>query len=126
LSSNVVTTSTLTLAEVASALARRVREGAISSDGSLGLYRSFLKDSESFEIFEMTKQIIDAASAHLLASSGSLVRTLDAIHLATAEHIFTADARTGTGIVTADRRLYAAAAAAGVPVEDPGATEADA
>lgn len=48
------------------------------------------------------------------------LRSLDAIHLATAEHLVASD-KTVTAFVTYDKRLAEAAAEAGLPVVTPGA-----
>ncbi len=48
------------------------------------------------------------------------LRTLDAIHLATAEYLVASD-KPLSGFVTYDKRLYRAASAAGLPVAAPGA-----
>ncbi len=62
--------------------------------------------------------------ARVTAYADPLLRSLDAVHLATAEHVMT---HTGTALeafVTYDERLLAAARSVGLPVVAPGITTA--
>jgi hypothetical protein len=108
---------------VASALARRCREGQFDADERNLVFGRFLDDVARFSIIDVNDSILMGASARLLRETdGLLVRTLDAIHLAGAIEWFqrvepnSMDA--GTFIV-ADARLREAAIRAGLPVENP-------
>ncbi|MEV6282858.1 type II toxin-antitoxin system VapC family toxin [Kribbella sp. NPDC051770] len=63
-------------------------------------------------------EIDELVRATAAAYADGLIRSLDAIHLATAQAVFGADL---TAFVTYDQRLLAAADALGLPIHSPGA-----
>lgn len=118
-----VAISMLSFAEVASALARRSREGAIAPDQRLTEYRTFLRHAMRWSVVPVNQAVLESASRILLESAGvPILRTLDAIHLATALQSFMlarqSDANRGS-VVTSDRRMIEVALAAGLLVDNP-------
>jgi predicted nucleic acid-binding protein len=113
-----VVVSMVASAEVASALARRAREGTLAPDEREAAFRTFMRHSLRFETVMLTQRLVERASEFLRVSSAPL-RTLDAIHLATAEQSFILARQAGEDgvLVTADRRLLDAATTAGLTVE---------
>lgn len=115
--------SMLTVSEVASAFSRRVREGAISAGHRQRLFDTFLAHTGRFQVMGVSPDLIEAAAAILLRDTPSAaLRTLDAIHLATAQRSFilARQAASESGVlVAADRRLRDAAFALGTAVDNP-------
>ena len=115
--------SMLTVSEVASALSRRGREGALSAGQRQQLFDTFLAHTVRFQVMPVSPDVIDDAAAILLSDSpGAGLRTLDAIHLATAQRSFilARQAASESGVlVAADRRLREAALALGTAVDNP-------
>lgn len=115
--------SLITIPEIASALARRTREGELSVQQRDGLLRSFLRDVSSFIVIDMSQTVVLRATSLLMTAPASVrLRTLDALHLASAQMAFSRASRGGveTGaFVTADRALLNAAAWAGLTALDP-------
>ncbi|SDD46589.1 type II toxin-antitoxin system VapC family toxin [Actinokineospora iranica] len=101
-----IVTSTLAEVEVPRALRR-------SAPGVLGVVTSVLS---GFVRFEIDGPVRATAAAYL----DKHLRTLDAIHLATAENLV-GSGKSLTAFVTYDKRLAAAVSAAGLPVAAPGA-----
>lgn len=99
--------SDLALTEMASALGRRARESLLSRDVSRRLYREAVKLFTTSHRVELTPPIHRRAESLLLSLSTPL-RSLDALHLATA---LDADAAT---LVSFDPRLRDAAASQGL------------
>ena len=109
--------------EVASALARRAREGGLTTAQRDTLYARFLNDLSDMIIVPLDEALL--ARAADLARTSTLdapLRALDAIHLASAFVIFEThppeDGSAGT-FITADRQLGRAAEHAGLRVIDP-------
>lgn len=102
--------SDLTVSELASALGRRRREGTLEASVAARIYRRFLSDLSDglFLRVELTSEVHREAERMLLASPLLPLRTLDALHLASAA---THDART---ILTFDLNLARAAASFGL------------
>lgn len=102
--------SGLTVTELASALARRRREGVLGAAAAAEIYRRLLSDLADalFGRVELTADVHREAERMLLCSPIASPRTLDALHLALAA---TSDART---ILTFDRSLARAAAGFGL------------
>jgi hypothetical protein len=115
--------SMLAVSEVASALSRRVREGTIRADQRQRLFDTFLAHTGRFQVMRVSPEVIDDAAAILLRDPpGAGLRTLDAIHLATAQRSFilARQAASESGVlVAADRRLRDAALALGTAVDNP-------
>jgi predicted nucleic acid-binding protein len=102
--------SDLAITEVASAMARRVREGNLPRRGAAEVYRAMLRDvvEGEFRHVELTAGTHREAERLVLATGGSAgLRAGDALHLAAA---VLAGART---LVTFDRRMSVAARAMG-------------
>lgn len=111
--------SLLTVAEVASAFARRVREGELRADLAEELFQAFMDDVAEFEIVPLSDSLVLSAARVLLpGGSASRLRALDAIHLVTAREAAEAHAETLT-LVSADKRLVEAAESGGLSVENP-------
>ena len=100
--------SDLALTEMASALGRRVREHRVAPTDARRIHREAEKLAHACHRVELTPPIHRRAERLLLASRDVPLRTLDALHLATA---LATDAAT---LVTYDPRLGAAAVAHGL------------
>ena len=109
-----VIVSDLALSEMASALGRRTREQRLTRDEAQRLYREASKLHASSHRAELTPPIHRRAERLMLSLTIPL-RTLDALHLATA-----LDAEAAT-IVTFDPRLREAATSQGLFVAAPSA-----
>jgi predicted nucleic acid-binding protein len=118
-----VATSLITIPELASALARRVREGALSAQQRDVLFRAFVRDARSLTVVESSQAVAQQAAALLLTAPPPMrLRTLDALHVASARLAFARARRRGvaTGsFITADRALLDAASWAGLPTLNP-------
>lgn len=106
--------SRITVAEVASALARRTREGHLTPDERDRHLHAFRRDIRLMTVGEvLVATAADAAALLLAAPTHIRLRTLDMLHVATARALF-AEARshgvpTGS-FVSADLGQLAAAA----------------
>ncbi len=102
--------SDLAVTELASAVGRRCREGALDSATAARVYRRLLADlaDELFRRVELIAEAHREAERMLLSSAALPLRSLDALHLALAA---SGGART---ILTFDRSLARAAAAFGL------------
>jgi predicted nucleic acid-binding protein len=107
-----VIVSDLALTEMASALGRRIREKLLPREEAQRLYREATKLHASSHHAELTPPIHRRAE-RLMLSLAIPLRTLDALHLATA-----LDAEAAT-VVTFDPRLREAAALQGLFVASP-------
>lgn len=118
-----VAISLVAIPELASAIARRVREGALSAQQRDTLFQAFVRDARSFTVVEPGQAIAEQAAALLLTAPLPVrLRTLDALHVASAQLAFARARRRGvaTGsFVTADRALLDAASWAGLPTLNP-------
>ncbi len=99
--------------EVVSALARRQRSGDLSGEARNAALGNFRKDLPSFDLVELTADIRQRAEAALLSYS---LRTLDAIHIASALFMREALSLTGLPFITSDRRQQEGAVLAGLDV----------
>jgi len=116
----VITTTHLTLAEVTSALNRRVREGTVSTPDYARLIGRFRDDCRSrYQLVAVNMPILHYASELLERHP---LRAYDAIHLATAliahRRLLKAH-RPGLVFLCADDRLLNAAAAEGLAIDNP-------
>jgi len=118
-----VAISLVALPELASALARRTREGALTAQQRDTLFQAFLRDARSFMVVEPGQAIAQQAAALLLTAPLLVrLRTLDALHVASARLAFARARRRGvaTGsFIAADRALLDAASWAGLPTLNP-------
>jgi len=99
--------------ELVSALARRKRSGDLSSEAQETALGNFRKDLPRFDLVELTSDIRRRAEAMLLMYP---LRTLDAIHIASA--LFTREALSLPRLpfITSDRRQHEGALLAGLDV----------
>jgi predicted nucleic acid-binding protein len=106
--------SELAITEVLSAIARRKREGDLSSDVANQIRDALLSDADSgaFARLHLDPTVHREAERLLLGTTAVSLRTLDALHIALA---FSGAA---THLLTFDRRMKEAAAQAGLNVID--------
>jgi predicted nucleic acid-binding protein len=118
-----VAVSSLAAVELASALARRTREGDLTPADRDSIFSSFLDDTREYVVLAVTQLMTEDATTMLLTSPPTIaLRTLDALHLATARVAFASARRRGlaTGsFVTADRALGQAVTWAGLTALNP-------
>jgi len=109
---NDVLVSDLTVTEVVSAVARRVREQSHAREAAHRLQQAILArlDEGVYHRIELTRDVHRRAEHLLLALPGAALRAADALHLALA-----VSAR-APSLATFDTRLAAAARAAGLTV----------
>ena len=119
-SGHLIHLSPLTTAEIASALARRGREGSLSTFERDRLFGTFLIDcSRSYLLLRVEEDVIQRAVSLLRHYP---LRTADAIQLATALQLSQTlqEAQFGSAIVvSADDRILDAAQHEGLPIENP-------
>jgi predicted nucleic acid-binding protein len=113
---NVIIIADLATVEMASLLARRVREGTLAAGDARILLTSCLRHAER-------EYLSVPQDNHVLVQARTLVdryplRTLDAIHLASAQRSG-AILNEATSFVSSDRNLLAAATAEGMSTDDP-------
>jgi hypothetical protein len=110
----------ITVVEVASAISRRRRGGGLSAADAAVVLAEFRRDlSDAYLVIEVTSSLLDAAAD---AAEAHGLRAYDAVQLAAAFEMHQQRSALGLApliLVTADRALFAAAAAAGLRVEDP-------
>lgn len=118
-----VAVSELMIVEMASALARRTREGTITPAGADATFRSFMTEMVHFTVLGVSRELFRQSATLLLTGMPSMrVRTLDAIHLASALAAFERAQRRGEAVgafVSADRVLIEAARSLGLTAVDP-------
>jgi predicted nucleic acid-binding protein len=106
-------TSVLTVVEFRSAVRRRVAEGALDEHHVTDVLERFTADREGWGLVEVSQEIL--STAETLAADHPL-RTLDAIHIASAHLVFKRLALETPAFVTADRRQADAARSIGLRV----------
>ncbi|GAB4549644.1 MAG: type II toxin-antitoxin system VapC family toxin [Anaerolineae bacterium] len=113
-------TSRMTIVEVISAFAHRVREGSLTPDEFAALHDAFRSDClNEYRIMPPTVQVVDLACSLLERHS---LRAYDAVHLATALGAQGFLAERGyppLTFVSADEGLNQAASAEGLAVDNP-------
>lgn len=113
---NVILISEVTIVELVSALARRQREGTVSSTDFLRLRNDFLLHADrEYLVVNLHDRVVLQASRLVAAHP---LRTLDALQLASAL-VAARDLGAIPTFVSADRNLLAVAAAHGLPTDDP-------
>lgn len=115
--------SRLSVVEVQSALAGKVRSGVISAVDEAGLRRRFLEDISNgiFGVIALTSEHFDQAGELIERHGASQgLRTLDSLQLAVALSLHRASAI--ESFVAADKVLCKVAAVEGIPVTDPEST----
>ncbi len=113
---NIVVISEVTIVELASALARLQRDGSLSPTAFLRLRNSFLVHTEREYLLVALRRRLLLRASRLVVSHP--LRALDAIQLVCALEAVQAFGTTPT-FVSADRNLLTAAAAEGLPTDDP-------
>lgn len=108
-------TSQLLSVELRSALRRRVADGSLDARRVPEILKRFAADREFWALVEVTSEVLQAAER--LVSAHPL-RTLDAIHVASAELFADRLASSELTFVSADARQTAVAAAIGMATED--------
>lgn len=118
-----ISVSALVIVEISATLARRVREGSISVRDRDGILRRFRHHLRAFDIVEVDLQILNSAGSMVVQSPPTIpLRSLDAIHLMSAQSIAATVAASGLGpltFVSSDSRLLAAAQWAGFATDNP-------
>lgn len=104
-------TSALLSVELRSALRRRVADGSLDQDQVPGILKRFASDCEFWALVEINRDVLK--TAEILVARHPL-RTLDAIHVASAQ-LFAARAALKLTFVSADASQTAAAASIGLP-----------
>jgi hypothetical protein len=104
--------SDLTLTEIASALSRRARQGAVTPETARRVHQTIRESLERapYQRVELTREVHRRAEHLLLTLTRTPLRAADALHLALAQ-----SARAAS-IATFDARLAAAARAVGLSV----------
>jgi predicted nucleic acid-binding protein len=108
-------TSQLLSVELRSALRRRVADGSLDARRVPDILKRFAADREFWALIEVTSQVLQAAEKLVAAHP---LRTLDAIHVASAERFADRLATSELTFVSADARQTAIAAAIGMAIED--------
>ena len=104
--------SDLAVTEIASALSRRVREGAITAEAARRVQRTIVEtlDGSPYARIELVREVHRRAEHLLLTLTDAPLRALDALHLALAL------AARAASMAVFDARLAAAARAVGLAV----------
>lgn len=117
-----ISVSTLVIVEVNSAIARLVREGTLTTDQRNIVLQRFTLDVETLLVVGLERDIVeDAASLVVQVPTTIPLRSLDALHLATARKLVASALTTASALtfISADIRLIAAAQWAGFSTDNP-------
>jgi predicted nucleic acid-binding protein len=118
-----VAVSILAGVELASALARRARQGDLSGNDRDLILQSFRRDLSRYLVVNILEEVIEEAIGLLLTSPETIaLRSLDSLHVATARIVFNRARRSGIEIgdlVTSDKTLTAAASWVGITTKNP-------
>ena len=120
-----VAVSMLAIAEFGSVTARLAREGAITSAQQNSMLRSFQTDVDQSNLVEVDRAVLERSSELLLTAPPSIaLRSLDAIHLASAERALAAvpaaqRRRARPSFVASVLRLLATAQWLGLATDNP-------
>lgn len=106
-----IVTSAVLRVELRSALRRRVSDGSLDNRAASGIAKRFEADRAFWTFVEVTSDVLD--SAEVLVTTYPL-RTLDALHVATAQWFAEQIAAPDLILVSADARQTATARAAGL------------
>jgi uncharacterized protein len=109
-----VVTSAILPVELRSALRRRVSEGALDGERVTQIFKRVATDRGYWTSIEVTREVLNAAEA-LVATHP--VRTLDALHIASAQIFKQRLSMPDLLFVSADQRQTNAASAAGMAVK---------
>ena len=108
-------TSVVLPLEFRSALRRRTTDGSLDARRIPEILKRFAADREFWALIEVTSEVLQAAEKLV---AGHPLRTLDAIHLASAELFADRLAGAELAFVSADARQTAVAAAIGMATEE--------
>ena len=111
-------TSAILPVELRSALRRRVTDGSLDARRVPEILKRFAADCEFWALVEVTNEVLQQAE-RLVATHP--LRTLDAIHVASADLFADRLAASELTFVSADARQTAVAATVGMATEDVGA-----
>ncbi|MGI8553625.1 MAG: type II toxin-antitoxin system VapC family toxin [Dehalococcoidia bacterium] len=115
--------SELIIVEMGSTLARRTREGGLTARQRDTNFELFLQDMQVYTVLEQPRSLIRVAATLLLADPPlPRLRSLDALHIASARAAFAEAIRNGTVVgtfVSSDIALLAAARSTGLAVANP-------
>ena len=118
-----ISVSALTIVEISATLARQVREGSLTARQRDGILRRFRRHLQDFAVVEIDLRILNAAASVAVQSPPTIpLRSLDAIHLVSAQSNAATNAHTSLGpltFVSSDTRLLAAAQWAGLAIDNP-------
>jgi predicted nucleic acid-binding protein len=106
-------TSAVLPVELRSALRRRASEGTLDEERVPEILKHFATDRAFWTLVEVTSEVL-AAAERLVATHP--LRTLDAVHVASAQVFATRLAAIGLVFVSADKRQTDVAAAAGMTI----------
>lgn len=110
-------TSAVLSVELRSALRRRVTDGSLDARRVPEILKRFAADREFWALIGVTSEVLQAAEKLVAAHP---LRTLDAIHVASAELFADRLATPDVTFVSADARQIAVAAIVGMATEDVG------
>ncbi len=110
-------TSALLSVELRSAVRRRVADGSLNEGRVPEILKRFAVDREFWASVEITSEVLQ--TAEILVANHQL-RTLDAIHLASAQRFAARMTALELTFVSADTRQRAVAASIGLPTKDIG------
>jgi predicted nucleic acid-binding protein len=118
-----ISVSALTIVEISSTLARRVREGTLTARERDGVLRRFRRHLRDFTVVETNLDVLNEAGTLVVHSPLTIpLRSLDAIHLASAQSLTAMSAFNSLDpltFVSPDTRLLAAAQWAGFEADNP-------
>jgi uncharacterized protein len=117
-----IAVSTLVIVEVSSAITRLVREGILTPEQRNLILQRFTLDVEAMLVVGLERDIVeDAAGLVVQAPTAIPLRSLDALHLATARTLAASEPATSSELrfVSSDTRLLAAAEWAGITTDNP-------
>lgn len=118
-----VAISLVAVVEIASAIARRRREGSLTEEQASAIYRLFVAGLASCVVIGVHQEVIQRAATFLLTAPAPIrLRSLDANHMASAQLAFDRARRRGIAVgafVSSDIALLAAARWSGLAIENP-------
>lgn len=100
---------------------RQHRSGELTEDQRDVLYQRLIDDARAFMLIDIATAVL-ARATEIVLTGGSMLRSLDAVHLASALEFFQALTSNGLevgALISADTRLIAAARDLGLAVVNP-------
>jgi predicted nucleic acid-binding protein len=118
-----ISVSALIIVEINATLARRVREGSVAAGERDVILRRFRRHLRQMTVVDVDLRTLNAAGSLAIQSPSAIpLRSLDAIHIASAQSLMPTLTSRGLGpltVVSADTRLLAAAQWAGFATDNP-------